>query len=94
MVGQGKSQSCATRPRTSDPNHRLGPRKLWNDTTLECRPNTGSAHSGVRAASRAVKVGAVIAGGNRVMQDIMWVAATVTFFVLSIAYVRFCDRLK
>jgi len=28
------------------------------------------------------------------MQDILWVAVTVAFFALSIAYVRFCDRLK
>jgi hypothetical protein len=28
------------------------------------------------------------------MEDILWIAVTITFFVLSIAYVRFCDRVK
>jgi len=28
------------------------------------------------------------------MQDIIWIAVTIAFFALSIAYVRFCDRLK
>jgi len=28
------------------------------------------------------------------MEDILWIAVTIAFFVLSIAYVRFCDRVK
>ena len=28
------------------------------------------------------------------MQDVLWVAVTVAFFVLSIAYVHFCERVK
>jgi len=28
------------------------------------------------------------------MQDVMWVAVTIAFFALSIAYVHFCDRVK
>jgi len=28
------------------------------------------------------------------MQDIVWIAVTVAFFVVSIGYVRFCDRIK
>jgi hypothetical protein len=28
------------------------------------------------------------------MEDILWIAITIAFFVLSIAYVRFCDRVK
>ena len=28
------------------------------------------------------------------MQDILWIAVTVAFFVVSIGYVRFCDRVK
>jgi len=28
------------------------------------------------------------------MQDILWILVTVAFFALSIAYVRFCDRVK
>jgi K+-transporting ATPase KdpF subunit len=28
------------------------------------------------------------------MQDVLWLGVTVTFFVLSIAYVRFCERLN
>jgi len=28
------------------------------------------------------------------MQDILWLAVTVAFFVVSIGYVRFCDRVK
>lgn len=28
------------------------------------------------------------------MQDILWIAVTVAFFVLSVAYVHFCDRVK
>jgi len=28
------------------------------------------------------------------MQDIFWIVVTIAFFVLSIAYVRFCERMK
>lgn len=28
------------------------------------------------------------------MQDLIFVAITIVFFVLSIAYVRFCDRVR
>jgi hypothetical protein len=28
------------------------------------------------------------------MQDLIFVAVTIAFFVLSIAYVRFCDRIR
>jgi len=28
------------------------------------------------------------------MQDIVWIVVTIAFFVVSIAYVRFCDRVK
>jgi len=28
------------------------------------------------------------------MQDILWIAVTIAFFALSIAYVHFCDRVK
>jgi len=28
------------------------------------------------------------------MQDIIWIAVTIAFFALSIAYVRFCERVK
>jgi len=28
------------------------------------------------------------------MQDVLYLAITVIFFALSIAYVRFCDRVK
>jgi len=28
------------------------------------------------------------------MQDLVFIAITVVFFMLSIAYVRFCDRMK
>jgi len=28
------------------------------------------------------------------MQDLMWILITIAFFVVSIAYVRFCDRVK
>jgi preprotein translocase subunit SecG len=29
-----------------------------------------------------------------IMQDVLWVVATVAFFAVSIVYVHFCDRLK
>jgi hypothetical protein len=29
-----------------------------------------------------------------VMEDIFWIIVTVAFFALSIAYVRFCERIK
>lgn len=32
--------------------------------------------------------------GDQIMQDILWIAVTIVFFVLSIAYVRFCERVK
>jgi len=28
------------------------------------------------------------------MQDVLWIAVTIAFFAVSIAYVRFCDRMK
>jgi len=28
------------------------------------------------------------------MQDILWIAVAIVFFTVSIAYVRFCDRMK
>jgi hypothetical protein len=28
------------------------------------------------------------------MQDVIWIAVTIAFFVASIAYVHFCDRVK
>jgi hypothetical protein len=28
------------------------------------------------------------------MQDLLWVAGTIAFFAVSIAYVHFCDRVK
>jgi len=28
------------------------------------------------------------------MQDVLWIAVTIVFFGLSIAYVRFCDGVK
>jgi len=28
------------------------------------------------------------------MQDLIFVAITIAFFVLSVAYVRFCDRMR
>jgi hypothetical protein len=28
------------------------------------------------------------------MQDIIWIAVTIAFFALAIAYVRFCERVK
>jgi hypothetical protein len=32
--------------------------------------------------------------GRPAMQDIIWVAVTIAFFVISIGYVHFCDRVK
>jgi len=28
------------------------------------------------------------------MQDLLWIVVTVAFFILSIVYVRFCERMK
>lgn len=28
------------------------------------------------------------------MRDILWIAVTLVFFTVAIAYVRFCDRMK
>jgi hypothetical protein len=28
------------------------------------------------------------------LQDILWIAVTIAFFVVSIGYVHFCDRMK
>lgn len=35
-----------------------------------------------------------IGRGDYPMQDVLWVAVTIVFFALSVAYVRFCDRMK
>jgi len=32
--------------------------------------------------------------GDGNMQDILWIVVTIAFFVVSIGYVRFCDRVK
>jgi hypothetical protein len=32
--------------------------------------------------------------GELLMQDALFVAVTIVFFVLSIGYVRFCERMK
>ena len=32
--------------------------------------------------------------GEEHMQDVIFVAITVAFFVLSVAYVQFCDRIR
>jgi hypothetical protein len=32
--------------------------------------------------------------GSEYMQDILWVAVTIAFFAIAIAYVRFCDWVK
>jgi len=29
-----------------------------------------------------------------IMQDVLWIAVTVAFFLVSIAYVHFCERVK
>lgn len=31
---------------------------------------------------------------RRSMQDLFWTVVTIAFFAVSVAYVRFCDRLK
>jgi hypothetical protein len=31
---------------------------------------------------------------ERTMQDVVWIVVTIAFFAASIAYVRFCDRMK
>ena len=31
---------------------------------------------------------------EEIMQDVLWILVTIAFFVLSIGYVRFCDRVK
>jgi hypothetical protein len=31
---------------------------------------------------------------SKMMQDVLWIAVTVAFFALSIAYVHFCERVK
>ncbi len=28
------------------------------------------------------------------MQDVLWIGVTIAFFAASVAYVRFCDRIK
>jgi hypothetical protein len=32
--------------------------------------------------------------GDYLMQDLLWIAVTIAFFALSIAYVHFCERVK
>jgi hypothetical protein len=31
---------------------------------------------------------------EKVMEDVLWVAVTIAFFVIAIGYVHFCDRVK
>jgi len=30
----------------------------------------------------------------KIMQDVLWLAVTIAFFAVSIAYVHFCERVK
>jgi len=36
----------------------------------------------------------VVGSGDWFMQDVLWIAVTIAFFVLAIGYVRFCDRIR
>jgi hypothetical protein len=47
----------------------------------------------VRSYSMFLRVHA-LSGGDLDMQDILWIAVTIGFFALSIAYVHFCERVK
>ena len=47
----------------------------------------------VRSYSMFLRVHA-LPGGDFDMQDILWIAVTIGFFALSIAYVHFCERVK
>ena len=47
----------------------------------------------VRSYSMFLRVHA-LPGGDLDMQDILWIAVTIAFFALSIAYVHFCERVK
>jgi hypothetical protein len=44
-----------------------------------------SDFSGVRSRNRPRRLP---------MQDVLWIAVTIAFFAASVAYVRFCDRMK
>jgi len=67
----------------SPPLGRTQSRRTWE--TLPPRIVGGSAKRSLTCSKRV---------GEGVMQDLLWIGVTVTFFVLSIAYVRFCERLK
>jgi len=36
----------------------------------------------------------LLIGKEQRMQDVIWTAVTIAFFVASVAYVHFCDRMK
>jgi hypothetical protein len=41
-----------------------------------------------------LEAGVCRTGGDVAMRDIIFVAATIAFFLISIAYVKFCDRIR
>ena len=42
-----------------------------------------------------MKLGRVgIRSGRRLMHDLLYIGITLAFFALSVAYVKFCDRVK
>jgi len=55
-------------------------------------PRTGAADSRGEACIGKRETRGV--ARERFMQDVIYIAASVLFFVVAIAYVEFCDRLK
>jgi hypothetical protein len=45
-------------------------------------------------AGPLVRIAVVFGNGGGVMQDLFWIAVTIAFFVVSIGYVYFCDRVR
>lgn len=56
------------------------------------RENTSPRRHAVIAGADAERVEALT--GVQDMRDIIFVAVTVAFFLISIAYVKFCDRIR
>jgi hypothetical protein len=46
------------------------------------------------SAGRKMLVGQNEFPGDEMMQDVLWIAVSVAFFAMSIAYVHFCERVK
>ena len=75
---------------------RRPPVHAWGTAKRPERPSRGVLFRSLRPRRCGGGLVVIASGCSResAMQDILFLAATAAFFIVSIAYVRFCDRVK